>query len=227
MTDYRQKLFSLRDEEYKNFSGKLIPTVDPCRIIGIRTPELRRLASEIFGGGNYKDFLCSLPHKYYEENNLHAFIIEKIRDYDTALRCTEEFLPYIDNWATCDSFIPPVFKKNRERLLPVVKRWISSDSVYTVRYGIGMLMRLYLDGEYFSEDMLALAASVKTDEYYINMMTAWYFATALAKQYDAAIVYFVEKKLPKQVHNRAIQKAIESRRISDDSKAFLRTLKYK
>lgn len=225
MTDLQKRLFSMQDIKYKEFHSKLMPTIDPETVIGVRSPRLRKLTSEIRNDSETNAFLHSLPHKYYEENNLHAFIVSGFRDYGKALEYTENFLPYIDNWATCDAFAPKVFGKKREEFLPVIKEWIASDKPYTVRYGIGMLMRFYLDDEYFSEDLLALAADIKSDEYYVNMMVAWYFATALAKQYDSAIRFINDKRLPVWTHNKAIQKAIESRRISPETKEYLRTQK--
>ena len=225
MTELQKRLFSMQDIKYKEFHCQLMPTIDSDTVIGVRSPRLRKLASEIRNDSKTDAFLHSLPHKYYEENNLHAFIVSGFRDYGKALEYTENFLPYIDNWATCDAFAPKVFGKKREDFLPVVKKWIVSDKPYTVRYGIGMLMRFYLDDEYFSEDLLALAADIKSDEYYVNMMVAWYFATALAKQYDSAIRFINDKRLPVWTHNKAIQKAIESRRISPETKEYLRTQK--
>ena len=225
MTELQKRLFSMQDIKYKEFHCQLMPTIDSDTVIGVRSPRLRKLASEIRNDSKTDAFLHSLPHKYYEENNLHAFIVAGFRDYGKALEYTENFLPYIDNWATCDAFAPKVFGKKREDFLPVVKKWIVSDKPYTVRYGIGMLMRFYLDDEYFSEDLLALAADIKSDEYYVNMMVAWYFATALAKQYDSALRFINDKRLPVWTHNKAIQKAIESRRISPEIKEYLRTQK--
>ncbi|MGM9935970.1 MAG: DNA alkylation repair protein, partial [Candidatus Ornithomonoglobus sp.] len=173
---------------------------------------------------NIRDFLNDLPHTYYEENNLHAFIVARIKDYETALAETKRFLPYIDNWATCDMFTPEVFRKNTEKLLPEIYEWIKSPHTYTVRYAIGLLMQLYLDDN-FDESCMSLAASVRSEEYYVNMMIAWYFATALAKQYDAAIVYLTENRLDKWTHNKTIQKAVESNRIAPETKAYLKTLK--
>lgn len=225
MTELQKRLFSMQDIKYKEFHCQLMPTIDSDTVIGVRSPRLRKLASEIRNDSKTDAFLHNLPHKYYEENNLHAFIVAGFRDYGKALEYTENFLPYIDNWATCDAFAPKVFGKKREDFLPVVKKWIVSDKPYTVRYGIGMLMRFYLDDEYFSEDLLALAADIKSDEYYVNMMVAWYFATALAKQYGSAVRFINDKRLPVWTHNKAIQKAIESRRISPETKEYLRTQK--
>lgn len=217
-------LFALQDTSYKAFHEKLIPTV-PCEtVIGIRTPVLRRFAADYAKTPHAADFLATLPHTYYEENNLHAFLIEKIRDFDQALAALEAFLPHIDNWATCDAFAPKVFAKHTEALLPHIESWIASDRTYTVRYGLGTLMRYYLD-EHFKPAYLTLAASVRSEEYYVNMMIAWFFATALAKQYDAALPILSEHRLDVWTHNKAIQKARESFRITDEQKVYLKTLK--
>ena len=196
----------------------------PETVIGIRTPVLRRFASDYAKTPDAAEFLASLPHTYYEENNLHAFLIEKIRDFDQALAALEAFLPYIDNWATCDALAPKVFAKHTDELLPHIESWIASEKTYTVRYGLGALMRYYLD-EHFKPEYLTLAASVRSEEYYVNMMIAWFFATALAKQYDAALQILLEHKLDIWTHNKAIQKARESYRITDAQKAYLSTLK--
>ena len=226
MTDIQSELFSMQDLKYRDFHLSLIPTVPAERIIGVRTPQLRKYAKTLAGTERGAAFLNELPHRYYEENNLHAFIAEKIRDFDEALAETKRFLPYIDNWATCDAFMPGVFKKHKAQLLPEIKNWIASDSTYTVRFGTGLLMKLYLD-EDFEPELLGLAASVKSSEYYIRMMVAWYFATALAKQYDAALPYLTEKRLDKWVHNKTVQKATESYRIPPETKSYLKTLKIK
>lgn len=229
MTDIQTKalrdaLFALQDINYKAFHEKLIPTVPPETVIGIRTPVLRRFASDYAKTPDAAEFRASLPHAYYEENNLHAFLIEKIRDFDQALAALEAFLPYIDNWATCDAFAPKVFAKHTDELLPHIESWIASEKTYTVRYGLGALMRYYLD-EHFKPEYLTLAAGVRSEEYYVNMMIAWFFATALAKQYDAALQILLEHKLDVWTHNKAIQKARESFRITDAQKAYLSTLK--
>ncbi len=222
--DIQKKLLSMADEEYKKFNSKLIPTVPDELIIGIRTPILRQFAKDIAKTPEAEAFLDSLPHKYYEENNLHMFLIEQIKDFNKALYETEKFLPYIDNWASCDSRLNPVFKKNALKLLPKINEWLKSEHTYTVRYAIGLLMRLFLDEEY---DMKypGMVAQIRSDEYYINMMIAWYFATALAKQYESVIPYITEHRLDKWTHNKAIQKAIESYRIDDETKQYLRGLK--
>ena len=224
--DIQKELFCLKDDAYRDFHARLIPNIDKERIIGVRTPALRKFAAGICKKPEAEAFLHLLPHKYYEENNLHAFLIEKEKDFDAAASLTENFLPYIDNWATCDSFLPKAFKKNPGKTLPYIYKWIKSDKTYTVRYAIGLLMSLFLDDD-FKEEYAELVCAVKSDEYYINMMIAWYFATALAKQYECAVKYIENKCLEKWVHNKTIQKAIESRRISDDKKAYLRSLKIK
>lgn len=220
----RARLFALQDEGYRAFHSRLMPTVPPETVIGVRVPALRRLAKRLAGTPQAEAFLQELPHTYYEENNLHAFLLESIRDYDAALAATEKFLPYIDNWATCDSFCPKVFAKHKEELFPVLRRWMTSDHPYTVRYGMEMLMRYYLD-EDFRPEHLAWAAAVHSGEYYINMMRAWYFATALAKQPEAALPWLTERRLDVWTHNKTIQKAVESSRIPAETKAFLRTLR--
>jgi 3-methyladenine DNA glycosylase AlkD len=219
-----RRLFELQDLKYKEFTCKLMPTVNPANVIGVRTPDLRKLAREFSKTPEASEFLKILPHAYYEENNLHGFLIETIRDYDTAVAAVEEFLPYIDNWATCDLISPKIFKKHLPELYEKIKVWLISGRTYTVRFGIGMLMRFYLDDD-FQPEMLELVAVIRSDEYYVNMMIAWYFATALAKQNEASLPYIQEQRLEKWTHNKAIQKAIESYRIGDEAKAYLRMLK--
>ena len=220
------ELFALQDKKYKEFHLGLIPNISADRIIGIRTPQLRKLAKTLFKEGTYEEFIHSLPHTYYEENNLHAFLIEQLKDYDEAVMQTKMFLPYVDNWATCDCFAPKVFAKHKDRLIDVIYEWLESDKTYTVRYAIGMLMRYYLDDD-FDESYPEIISKIRSDEYYINMMIAWYFATALAKQRDCAMKYITEYRLSEWVHNKTISKAVESFRISDDDKKFLRTMKIK
>ncbi len=224
MEKITQKLFELKDDGYKSFSAALMPTVNPDTVIGVRVPQLRRLASELVKTDDARLFLKQLPHRYFEENNLHAFIAEKITDFDEAVFEAERLLPYVDNWATCDMYRPKVFAKNKDRLLLYIEKWLASEHTYTVRYGIGMLMSHFLD-EDFNPLYLKRVSKIKSDEYYINMMIAWYFATALAKQYDDSVLYLQNKILDTWVHNKTIQKAIESNRISDDIKAYLKTLK--
>lgn len=220
----QKQLFALQDKSYQAFQSKLMPTVPAEKVIGVRIPVLRRLAKQLAGTPQAEAFLCSLPHEYYEENNLHAFLLENIRDYDTALAETEKFLPCIDNWATCDCFCPKVFAKHREELLGPVRRWLDSGRVYTMRYAMNMLMRYYLD-ESFRPEYLAWVAGVHSGEYYLNMMRAWYFATALAKQPDAALPWLTEKRLDVWTHNKTIQKAVESYRIPAEMKQLLRGLR--
>lgn len=219
-----ENLFALQDKAYQEFQSKLMPTISPTTIIGVRTPLLRKLAKELSGTAQAEEFLRILPHEYYEENNLHAFLVERIRDYDTALEETERFLPYIDNWATCDCFCPKVFAKYKAELIISIRQWLESDKLYTVRYAMGMLMRYYLDEE-FRPEYLAWVAEVNSEEYYLNMMRAWFFATALAKQPDAALPWLTERRLDTWTHNRTIQKAIESFRIPPERKQELRKLR--
>lgn len=220
----RKRLFSLQDVEYKEFSAKLMPTVDKNTVIGVRTPALKRLAKELKDSPDIYVFLNDLPHQYYEENNLHSFIISEIKDFDAALREINRFLPFVDNWATCDGMRSKAFAKNKARLLDNIKDWLESSHTYTVRFGVLMLMTHFLD-EDFDKKYLACVAAIKSDEYYINMMLAWYFATALAKQWDSTIGFIEKGVLPKWVHNKAIQKAVESLRITDSQKALLKKLK--
>ncbi len=220
----QKELWDLRDAEYKDFHAKLIPTVAPENIIGVRTPQLRKLAKKWAKDPAIGEFLAQLPHRYYDENNVHAFVVEQIKDYGECLAQTERFLPYIDNWATCDMMAPKVFDRHREELLEPVGRWIESRDTYTVRYGIGMLMRFYLE-EDFRPEYLQRVAEVSSQEYYVNMMRAWYFATALAKQYEAAVICLEEKRLDTWTHNKAIQKACESFRVTAEQKKYLRGLK--
>lgn len=220
----REQLFAMQDVEYKDFYSKLIPTVDSDKIIGIRVPVLRRFAKDLYNQTTGEQFIKNLPHKFYEENNVHAFIIEQIKDFDTALIETEKFLPYIDNWATCDMFSPKVFSQNTEIIFNKSVEWIGSGKTYIVRYGIGMLMRYFLD-DMFTTDILELVAAVKSDEYYVNMMIAWFFATALAKQYDEAVKFIKTYILKPWVHNKTIQKAFESNRISAETKLYLKSLR--
>ena len=220
----RERLAALQDTEYRDFHSALMPTVNKEKIIGVRVPELRKLAKELFRNGVGEDFIKNLPHTFYEEDNLHAFIVEQIKDSDRCLAETEKFLPFIDNWATCDMFSPKVFADHTDIIYSKSLEWISSGDTYIIRYGIGMLMRYFLD-ENFNEDVLKIVSRIKSDEYYVNMMIAWFFATALAKQYDSAIKYIENSTLDSWVHNKTIQKAIESNRISKTTKNYLRTLK--
>ena len=216
------RLLALADLPYRDFNAALIPSVDKERIIGVRTPALRSLAKQIVTEEPEaaKQFLKTLPHYYYEENNLHAFIIEQNKDFEEVIQLIEAFLPYIDNWATCDTFSPKILLKYPNETLEYIKKWLQSSETYTVRYAIGLLLSNYLDAE-FKEEHLAWVAGIKSEEYYINMMIAWYFATALAKQYKATIPYIEGKKLSAWVQHKTIQKARESRRISADTKEYL------
>ena len=222
--EIRKELFRLCDTEYRDFQVRLIPTVAPELVIGVRTPVLRKYAGQLLKREDAGEFLGDLPHRYFDENQLHAFMISGIKDYGTCLEQVDRFLPYVDNWATCDQLSPRVFKRHRQELLGEIRGWIASDRTYTVRFGLGMLMSHYLD-EDFDPAFLDLAAEVRSEEYYINMMTAWYFATALAKQYDAALPYIEDHRLDTWTHNRTIQKAVESFRVSPEQKQYLRSLR--
>ncbi len=201
-----------------------MPTVDPDTVIGVRMPALRKLAKDFAETPEAAEFLQALPHRYYEENNLHGLLISAMRDYGEAVAALDAFLPCVDNWATCDLIRPKVFQKHLPELLEKIEVWLASDRTYTVRFGLEMLMTFYLDNA-FRPEYLEMAAGVRSGEYYVNMMIAWYFATALAKQYDAALPYLRERRLDPWTHNKAIQKAIESCRVTDEQKAYLRTLK--
>ena len=222
----KEALFEMRDLKYRDFHAKLMPTVDKECVIGVRVPALRKYAKKLAKEPQIGEFLEELPHQYYEENNVHAFVIEQTQEYEKCLAQVELFLPYIDNWATCDMLSPKVFGKHTKELLEVIKKWIASEQTYTIRFGIGMLMRFYLD-EKFDDAYPEMVAHVKSEEYYVNMMIAWYFATALAKQYEAVLPYLTERKLNLWIHNKTIQKACESYRITKEQKEFLRTLKIK
>lgn len=215
-------LLDMGDEKYRDFNCKLIPNIDKSRIIGIRTPLLRSFAKNL---NNYEEFMETLPHKFFEENNLHAFLIERERDFDKCIEKLNIFLPYVDNWATCDCMKPKVLKKEQEKLLEHIKIWIASKDTYTVRFGINLLMSFYLDDK-FDNEYHTLVANVESTEYYINMMRAWYFATALAKQYEQTLPYIENKVLDVWTHNKTIQKATESLRITKHQKEYLKTFKH-
>ncbi len=219
-----EKLLSYQDEKYKEFQSKLVPNIDKKTIIGVRTPQIRNIAKEIFGTKEATMFLKELPHKYYEEKLVHFFLISKIKDYNECIKEVEKFLPYIDCWPVCDQASPMVFKKNHDKLLPSIKKWIKSNHVYTARFGIRMLMNEFLDDD-FKEEYLEWVASKKGEDYYLKMMIAWFFATALAKQYDASIKYIENKRLDPWIHQKTIQKATESYRVSDEHKKQLKKLK--
>ena len=224
--EIRKELFEKQDMKYRDMQIKIIPNIDKDTIIGVRTPLLRSYAKQLSRRDDLCIFLDDLPHKYFDENQLHAFIISEIRDYSKCLNEVDRFLPYVDNWATCDQMSPKIFKKNKQALLETVKQWIGSDKTYMIRFGIGMLMEHYLD-EDFDLSYPEIVACIRSDEYYINMMIAWYFATALAKQYDSVLPFIKEKKLDVWTHNKAIQKSVESYRITDEQKEYLKTLKIK
>ena len=222
--DIYRELTALADEKYQKMQVKIIPTVDPEAIIGVRTPALRNLAKEISKREDIDDFLDDLPHAHFDEDQLHAFVLSGMKDYEKCLARLEEFLPYVNNWATCDQMSPKVFKKHKEDLLKHIEEWIASDDTYTIRFGVGMLMEHFLDDD-FDIGYPKMVASIRSDEYYVNMMIAWYFATALAKQYDAVLPFIEKKKLDRWTHNKAIQKSVESYRITPEQKSYLKTLK--
>lgn len=224
MDKLQTKLFELQDLKYRDFHSRLMPGIDKETIIGIRTPVLRKFAKEFAGTDEAEAFLKELPHRYYEENNLHMLLISDIKDYEHCLAEVKRFLPYINNWATCDIPRPKCFAKHKAELLPVIKKWIASVDTYTIRYGIGTLMSFYLE-ENFKPEYIKLVVEVESEEYYVNMMIAWYLATALAKQWDAVIPYLKERQLSSWVHRKTIQKAVESYRITEEQKVYLKALR--
>lgn len=227
--EIKDYLLKNQDLQYKQFHSSLMPTINSEVVIGIKVPILRNYTKELlkkYATQSFIPFFKDLPHQYYEENNIHAFLIEKINNYDECLFQLEQFLPYIDNWATCDMLNPKVFSKNKDKLLKKINEWIKSSHTYTIRFGIGMLMRYFLDKD-FNSSYLELVYSIKSEEYYVNMMKAWFFATALTKQYDATLPIIQNKKLDIWTHNKAIQKAIESFRVPAEHKQYLKTLKIK
>ena len=217
------ELFALQNTKYREMQQHLIPNINSETIIGVRTPDLRRLAKEMEDGDSFKK---ALPHRYFEENQVHSFLLEQGKHFENTITEVDAFLPYVDNWATCDQLSPKVFKKYRRELLPYIHRWLASEHPYTIRFGIGMLMTHYLD-EDFDPTYPELVATVRHEDYYVEMMVAWYFATALAKQYDAVLPYITEYRLEKWTHNKAIQKAVESYRITPEQKAFLKQYRIK
>lgn len=214
-------LFELCESEYKKFNEKLIPGINRESVLGVRIPALRKLAKEIYKEKWIGEFLNDLPHKYLEENHLHAFLIEQEKDFQKALHLTEEFLPYIDNWATCDSFFPKIFKKHIREIDEKIDKWLQSGEEYTIRFALGLIMRLHLD-ENFNPDYLKKASEIKSDKYYVNMMIAWLFATALAKREEVALDFILNKKLPTWIHNKTIRKALESYRVDPKTKLLLK-----
>ncbi len=222
--DLHRKLYDLQDLKYRDMQIKIIPTVEPESVIGVRTPELKSIAKDILKDGNYKGFLEELPHRYFEENQLHAFIISGIKDLNECMVDLETFLPYVDNWATCDQMSPKIFKKHKDVLFSHIKEWVNSEKTYAVRFGVGMLMEHFLDDD-FDPLYPELVAKLRSEEYYVNMMIAWYFATALAKQYESILPFIEEKRLDDWTHNKAIQKSLESRRITEEQKLYLKSLK--
>ena len=226
MNEIQAELFRLQDLKYREFQSKLIPGLREDEMIGVRTPALRKYARELSKQDGVEEFLKDLPHLYFDENQLQAFLISAIKDYDRCIDAVNAFLPYVNNWATCDQLSPKVFKKHKRELLSQVEMWIESEETYTIRFGIGMLMQHYLD-EDFCGDYPRMVSEICSDEYYVNMMVAWYFATALAKQYDEVLPYIETGKLQRWTHNKTIQKAIESYRIRPEQKAYLKSLRIK
>lgn len=212
-----------KDLNYSSFSAKLIPNIDPNKILGVRVPKIRALVKKLTPSEK-EEFLDELPHQYQEENLLHGFILQSIKDFDIALKRAVEFVPYIDNWAVSDTITPKCFGKHKKELMPYIKKWISSNEVYAIRFGIVILMSQFLDDKFEATD-IDLVLSTKNEDYYVKMIVAWYLATALSKQYDVTIKYLESKTIEKWTHNKAIQKAIESYRITPEQKIYLRTLK--
>lgn len=222
----RDRLFALQDKKYAQFQSKLTPTVLPEKIIGVRVPELRKLAKSILREQGNAEFLLQLPHEYYDENILHSLLLSEMKDYEACVSYVDQFLPYVDNWAVCDLLSPKIFAKNKETLMGKIREWSASAQPYTCRFGMEMLMTHFLDAD-FCPEYLEIPASVRSEEYYVNMMIAWFFATALAKQWDATIPYLQQNLLSPWCHNKTIQKACESYRITAEQKEYLRTLKHK
>ena len=222
--EIREKLYDRQDLKYRDFQAKLIPGMETEKMIGVRTPDLRKIAKQMVKREDIGEFLENLPHEFFDENQVHAFVISELKDYGRCVQGVERFLPFVDNWATCDQMSPKVFKKHRPELLDSIKEWIRSEHTYTVRFAVGMLMQHYLD-EDFDPEYPEMVAEVQSEEYYIRMMIAWYFATALAKQYEAVLPYIEEKRLEPWTHNKTIQKAVESYRITPEQKEYLKSLK--
>ena len=224
--EIQKELFSLQDKEYMKFLSKLTPNVPEDTIIGVRIPEIRKLAKKLVKNNEYEDFLKELPHKYYDENLLHGAIISENKDFENCIELLENFLPFIDNWAVCDTISPKIFKKHKKELIEKIKEWSQSDKTYTCRFGVEMLMTHFLD-EDFKKEYLEMIANIYSEEYYVKMAVAWFFATALAKQWDYAVIYLENNRLDVWVHNKTIQKARESLRILEDKKGYLKGLKRK
>ena len=219
-----ERLLAVKDPEYREFQAKLVPNIDPATIIGVRTPDMRNIAKEVAKIKERDAFLQELPHKYYEENLVHFFVIAQIKDFDECVKRVEEFLPYVDCWPVSDQASPKSFKKNHNNLLPYIKKWIASNHVYTARFGIRMLMNEFL-GDEFKDEYAQMVADKKGEDYYLKMMVAWYFATALAKNYDETVKYIEERRLDEWVHKKAIQKAVESFRVTDEHKEYLKSFR--
>lgn len=224
LEEIKKELFALQDEKYRDFQSKLIPTIESGTMIGVRTPQLRKFAKQLAKREDMNEFFNHLPHEFFDENQLHAFLISDMKDFSMCMEKITKFLPFVDNWATCDQMSPKIFRRHRQELLPYIKTWLKSDRTYEVRFAIGMLMEHFLE-EDFERVYPGLVCELRSDEYYVNMMIAWYFATALAKQYEAALPFIEEIKLEPWTHNKAIQKAIESRRITPEQKTYLKSLK--
>lgn len=222
--DILKRLFEMQDKDYALFQGKLVPNIESKLIIGVRVPLLRKFAKELIKENGQEGFLQELPHKYYDENMLHAILLSEMKDYGDCIKRVNEFLPYVDNWAVCDILSPKVFKKNKDDLLNEIYKWSKSERTYTCRFGVGMLMSFFLDGD-FKKEYLKLPANIKSEEYYINMMIAWFFTTALTKQWEYTLPYIEEGRLATWVHNKTIQKARESYRIDKEKKEYLSSLK--
>lgn len=219
-----KRLFEMQDKDYALFQGKLVPNIESKLMIGVRVPLLRKFAKELIKENGQEGFLQELPHKYYDENMLHAILLSEMKDYGDCIKRVNEFLPYVDNWAVCDILSPKVFKKNKDDLLNEIYKWSKSEKTYTCRFGVGMLMSFFLDGD-FKKEYLKLPANIKSEEYYINMMIAWFFTTALTKQWEYTLPYIEEGRLATWVHNKTIQKARESYRIDKEKKEYLSSLK--
>ena len=222
----QKELFSRQDKEYMKFLSKLTPNVSEDTIIGVRIPEIRKLAKKLVKNNEYEDFLKELPHKYYDENLLHGAIISENKDFENCIESLDSFLPFVDNWAVCDTISPKIFKKHKKELIEKIKEWSQSDKTYTCRFGVEMLMTHFLDKD-FKKEYLEIVANIHSEEYYVKMVIAWFFATALTKQWDYAVIYLENNKLDVWVHNKTIQKARESLRILEDKKGYLKRLKRK